>query len=178
MSAVVDHRERIGDGVPLAAPAGWVAWSTGLNRPEAVAVGLDGIAYAGGAGGELYRIESDGTSSIVAKTGGWLLGLAVDAAGRVYACDCGLRQILRIDPTTGIVTVYSDSTDAGDWQVPNYCAFFESGDLLVSDSEGHNGEPGRLLTVPATGGTARSGCLRRSTRTRRSLLVYALAWGG
>ncbi|MBA3605527.1 MAG: SMP-30/gluconolactonase/LRE family protein [Acidimicrobiia bacterium] len=142
--------------IPRAAPAGWEAWSTGLNRPEAVAVGLNGVAYAGGAGGELYRIERDGTSSIVAETGGWLLGLAIDAAGWVYACDCDLRKILRIDPMTGSVAVYSDSTDAGDWQVPNYCAFFENGDLLVSDSEGQNGEPGRLLTVPAGGGTARS----------------------
>ena len=155
MSTVVDHRERVRSGAP-AAPAGWEPWSTGLNRPEAVAVGLDGVAYAGGAGGELYRIESAGTSSTVAETGGWLLGLAIDAAGRVYACDCGRRQILQIDPATGFVTVYSDSTDAGAWQVPNYCAFFENGDLLVSDSEGQNGAPGRLLTVPPGGGTARS----------------------
>ena len=156
MSAVVDNRERISVGVPPAAPSGWEAWSTGLNRPEAVAVGLDGVAFAGGAAGELYRIERDATSSVVAETGGWLLGLAIDGSGRVYACDCGLRQILRIDPMTGSVAVYSESTDAGDWHVPNYCAFFENGDLLVSDSEGHNGGPGRLLIVPAGGGIARS----------------------
>ena len=30
-----------------------------------------------------------------------MLGLAVDGAGRVYACDAGNGEVVRLDPSTG-----------------------------------------------------------------------------
>ena len=43
---------------------------TGLDHPEGVAVGRDGALYAGGEGGQVYRIASDGKKTeVIANTG-------------------------------------------------------------------------------------------------------------
>ncbi len=51
----------------------------GLDHPEGVAWGLDGYIYAGGEAGQLYRIDPrDPKPDIIALTGGFILGLALD----------------------------------------------------------------------------------------------------
>ena len=75
----------------------------GLNHPEGVAWNpFDGLIYAGGEGGELYAVTLDGEVELRGSTGGSMLGIAVDGAGRVYACDAGRGEITRMDPTTGV----------------------------------------------------------------------------
>src|SRR5262249_17747832 len=65
-------------------------FAEGLNHSEGVVWNpADGCVYAGGELGEFYRVSLDGTVERLATTNGWMLGLAVDAAGRVYACDHG-----------------------------------------------------------------------------------------
>lgn len=54
----------------------------GLDHPEGVATGPDGMIYAGGEAGQVYRIDPDsGQVDEVANTGGFVLGLCHDAAG-------------------------------------------------------------------------------------------------
>src|SRR3954447_18267664 len=79
-----------------------------FDHPEAVAWGPDGFAYAGGEAGQLYRFPLDGgTLQEVARLeGGFLLGLAHDADGNVYACDDRSRCVHRIAPD-GRISVYS-----------------------------------------------------------------------
>jgi gluconolactonase len=55
----------------------------GLDHPEAVAWGINGRMWAGGEAGQLYAISLEGAVEEVARTGGFVLGLAVDAEGRV-----------------------------------------------------------------------------------------------
>ena len=74
----------------------------GLNHPEGVAWNpFDGLIYAGGESGELYAVTLDGEVELRGSTGGSMLGIAVDGAGRVYACDAGRGEITRMDPATG-----------------------------------------------------------------------------
>ena len=62
----------------------------GLNHPEGVTWNpFDGLVYAGGEAGELYAVSLDGEVEVRGTTGGSMLGIAVDGAGRVYACDQG-----------------------------------------------------------------------------------------
>src|SRR5436853_382706 len=76
----------------------------GLDHPEGVAWDpVAGVVYAGGEAGQLYRIGLDGTISQVATTGGFLLGVAVDGDGLVYACDVGAGAVVAIDPASGEV---------------------------------------------------------------------------
>ncbi len=43
---------------PLRALSDFRTWANGLDHPEGVAVGPDGMIYAGGESGQVYRIES------------------------------------------------------------------------------------------------------------------------
>jgi gluconolactonase len=53
----------------------------GLNHPEGVAWSpFDDRVYAGGEGGEIYRISLDGEVELLASSGGSMLGVAVEGA--------------------------------------------------------------------------------------------------
>jgi len=106
----------------------------GLDHPEGVAWGPDGKVYAGGEAGQVYRLDLEAqTAEEFANTGGFVLGLAHDAAGNVYACDQGVKQIVKITPD-GTTSKYSDGGGGQNMSVPNYPVFDAAGNLYVSDS--------------------------------------------
>ena len=89
----------------------------GLDHPEGLALGLDGAVYAGGEAGQLYRLAgwrealtggAPAEAEQFATTGGFVLGLALDGGGHVYACDHRRHQVLRVSPPAP-----SRSTPAG-----------------------------------------------------------------
>ena len=105
-----------------------------LDHPEAVAWGPDGKVYAGGEAGQVYRIDLEtNTCEIFANTGGFLLGLAHDAAGNTYACDMGRQAVVKVAPD-GDISTYADGTPDQKMRVPNYPVFDRDGNLYVSDS--------------------------------------------
>jgi gluconolactonase len=127
----------------------------GLDHPEGVATGRDGLLYAGGEGGQVYRIDPDaGSAEQVADTGGFVLGLALDRVGRVYACDAARAEVVRIDPATGDVESYCASAGGRALHAPNWPAFAPDGSLVVSDSgtEDLAVKDGRVFRVPPGGG--------------------------
>src|SRR5215212_963336 len=74
---------------------------TRLKHPEGLAVAADGAIWCGGDGGEIYRIEPDGSGiEQIATTGGFTLGMTFDARGRLYTCDLGHKTVFRLDPDT------------------------------------------------------------------------------
>ena len=129
--------------------------ASGLDHPEGVATGPDGTLWAGGEAGQVYRIDSEaGTATEIANTGGFVLGIAHDAAGRLYLCDAGRRAILRVDPRSGDVGVWCDSAGGAPLETPNYPAFAADGSLYFSDSgtESLDVRNGRMIRVPPGGG--------------------------
>jgi gluconolactonase len=125
----------------------------GLDHPEGVAWGPDRKVYAGGEAGQVYRINlDDGTHEAYANTGGFVLGLAHDAAGNVYACDQGLAQVVKVTPA-GDVSKYSGGTAEQPMRVPNYPVFDAAGNLYVSDS-GDWGKRNGFIWRIAPGGRA------------------------
>ena len=69
----------------------------GLDHPEGIAWGLDGYAYAGGEAGQVYRIDVERQEVVqFADTGGFVLGMALDADHNIYACDAGNKAIMKI----------------------------------------------------------------------------------
>ena len=124
----------------------------GLDHPEGVAWGADGNWYAGGEAGQLYRIASDGSFSQVATTGGFVLGLALDAAHNIYACDLFQNKVFRVS-AAGDVSVYSAGSAERSFVAPNYPVFTDSGDLYVSSSGGFDEKNGCVFMIRPNGET-------------------------
>jgi gluconolactonase len=108
-------------------------FAQGLDHPEGIAIDHDGTIYTGGEAGQLYRIGADETPHEIGNTGGFALGLALDAEGRLYACDDVRAAVLRLDPS-GVVEVFSAGSDSRAMRVPNWGAFDTAGNYYVSDS--------------------------------------------
>ena len=70
----------------------------GIDHAEGICLTPDGLLYVSGEAGQIYRVADDGTATEVATTGGWTLGLAADAEGRIYACDAKQHCVWRLDP--------------------------------------------------------------------------------
>ncbi len=115
-----------------------------LDHPEGVCWDpLTTCIYAGGEAGQLYRVDLEGKSVEVVCTipGAILLGLAVDMAGTIFACDAGNKKIWRIaaDSRFGPFEPV--------FQYPNYPAFDESGRLWVSDSGSWDRRDGAVYAI-------------------------------
>lgn len=110
-----------------------------LAHPEGVAVHADGSVWCGTETGDLLRIAPDGSGvTRIASTGGFLLGIAFDAAGNCYACDLRHAAVFRYEAAHGTLTKFAASGIG----VPNYPVVDEArGALYVSDSRGE-GNPG------------------------------------
>lgn len=126
--------------------------ATGLDHPECVAVGEDGVLYAGGEDGQIYRIEQHGAPPAqIADVGGECGGIALDAAGNIYECNM-TKVVNRITPK-GEVSVYSRGTAELPMTVPNYPVFDDEGTLFVSDSGDWESCNGRIYSIRPSGET-------------------------
>ena len=91
--------------------------------------------YCGGEGGQIYAVTLDGLITEVANTGGSVLGMAVDGDGSVYACDWHRGQVVRVDPSTGDVEVYTEGAPELAVDDPNSPVFADDGTMYVTGSE-------------------------------------------
>lgn len=123
----------------------------GLDHPEGVAYDhSSGALYAGGEDGQVYAVDSENRSfREVARTPGFVLGLAVDGRGRVVICDSEDGAVWVLDETnlTRLVTEAGDRTI----MMPNYPAFGADGTLYFSDSGAWNEDVGAVIAVSPEG---------------------------
>jgi gluconolactonase len=119
-----------------------------LDHPEAVAWGPDQKVYAGGEEGQIYRFGlADRSSGEFARIeGGFVLGMAHDAAGNVYACVDRLAGIYKVTPE-GQATLYANGNAQQRMRIPNYPVFDDAGNLYVSDSGDWGGRNGWIWRV-------------------------------
>ena len=124
----------------------------GLDHPEGVTFGTDGVVYAGGEAGQVYAIGLDGRVEQRATTGGFMYGVTLDGEGNVFACDYGNASLARI-ALDGSVETYSTGTDERPMRVPNFSAFDDAGNLFVTDSGDWGTDDGVVFRVAADGRT-------------------------
>ncbi len=122
-------------------------FADGLDHSEGIAVTADGTIYVGGEAGQLYRIGDDDSVEQVLTTGGFMLGLAADAEGRIYACDGGKKCVWRIDPATKAMDVFCDGAPGRPMLSPNWGCFDAHGNYYVSDSGEWKGGNGLIWVV-------------------------------
>jgi sugar lactone lactonase YvrE len=107
-----------------------------LQHPEALCWDpLTERVYCGGEGGQIYAVGLDGEIDEVANTGGSVLGMAVDAFGRVYACDWHRQEVVRVDAASGEVETYTKGAPELPLDDPNSLVFADDGTMYVTGSE-------------------------------------------
>jgi sugar lactone lactonase YvrE len=113
----------------------------GLDHPEGVAYDpRDDIVWAGGEDGQLYRVDlALRAYEEHARAPGFVLGLAVDARGRLAVC-CGSLCVL----DNGHVRKLHDG-----FRLPNYPAFAADGTLYFADSGAWAENDGRVFRLSA-----------------------------
>lgn len=125
-----------------------------LDHPECVVAGPDGALWCGGERGQIFRIERERIDE-VASTGGFTLGLALDARGILYICDLAAPGIWKLDTTSGRLERFDEHIEGHELLSPNFPLLLPDGSLLVSDSgRAHEPRPG-LIRFEAGGGEGR-----------------------
>lgn len=123
--------------LPASSASVWFDATVGpvrLNHPEGIAVAVDGAIWCGGDTGEIFRIDPDGAGiELMATTGGFTLGLAFDARGRLFTCDLAHQAVFCFDPVTRVLARFAGGD--GSINVPNFPAVdVQRNRLFVSDS--------------------------------------------
>jgi gluconolactonase len=119
----------------------------GIDHAEGICMTPDGSVYVSGEKGQIYRLEADGSALEMTSTGGWTLGLAADAEGRIYACDAGHRAVMRWTPGGEPPRVWTSGSERLPFDLPNWGAFAPDGRYYVSDSGSWKGRDGRIYVV-------------------------------
>lgn len=120
-----------------------------LNRPEGVAVDSEGVVWAGGAAGEVYRITGDLFVVPLVKLSGRLLGLTPAIGGGVLVCAMEEHRVVHVTADGDVATVGPD-----DIPLPNCTAYDREGRLYVTDSGRWGERDGRVLRIDPDGTAA------------------------
>ncbi len=108
-------------------------YAEGLDHPEDLAFDAEGVLWAGGEIGQIYRIAEKGRVEEVTNIGGFCLGLTFSASHELFVCNPKLGAIVRVHKN-GQSTLFADFAGAHKLKQPNYSVFDSAGNLYVSDS--------------------------------------------
>ena len=108
-------------------------YAEGLDHPEDLAFDAEGILWAGGEIGQIYRVPEKGRVEEVTNIGGFCLGLTFSAADELFVCNPKLGAIVKVQKN-GRSSLFADFAGAHKLIQPNYSVFDSAGNLYVSDS--------------------------------------------
>jgi len=108
-------------------------YAEGLDHCEDLAFDREGILWAGGEAGQIYRIREKGRLEEVANIGGFCLGLTFSGDDELFVCNAKLASIIRVQKN-GKSALFADSVDSRKLKQPNYSVFDSQGNLYASDS--------------------------------------------
>ena len=118
-------------------------FATGVDHPECVAFDSQGVLWAGGEAGQIYRFTPEGKSEVVASLGGFCAGLAFSPEDELFVCNASLG-IVRVK-ASGEFSVFASEAGGQRMICPNYGLFDMAGNYYVTDSGQWKKNNGRLL---------------------------------
>lgn len=125
-------------------------YADGLDHCEDLAFDRDGILWAGGEAGQIYRIREKGRLEEVTNIGGFCLGLTFSAADELFVCNAKLASVIRVQKN-GKSALFADSVNSQKLIQPNYSVFDSQGNLYVSDSGVWATSSGRIIRFDSRG---------------------------
>lgn len=128
----------------------FTAFAEELDHPEGVTWGPDGYVYAGGEAGQVYRVSLEGKVTQISTTGGFALGLALDADLNIYVCDLTIGAVMKVSQA-GAVSKYTDNAEP--IPAPNYPVFDAQSNLYFSSSGGWQTNTGLIYRARPGGKT-------------------------
>ena len=125
------------------------SFGAGLDHPECITWGSDGYAYAGGEGGQLYRINvAENKFEQFSQAPQFVGGMCQDGSGNLYFCSG--NKVYKAT-AEGEVSEYSSGTTDAPLVGPNYPAFDKDGNLYVTDSGEWEKDNGRIFKISPGG---------------------------
>lgn len=125
-------------------------FAQGLDHPEGLAFDEEGMLWAGGEAGQVYRIDREGNVEQAANVGGFCLGLTFSPAQEIFVCNPGLHALQRID-RKGRILQTIEHVDGRRLQTPNFSVFDGNGNLYFSDSGEWNAGNGCIYRLRRSG---------------------------
>ena len=122
----------------------------GIDHAEGLAIDGDGMVWAGGEDGQVYRGWLDGEPREVARLPGRTLGFALDADGNAYCATIAEPGVFRITPEGHVSLVSAGAPDRPAVE-PNHLAFLPSATLVFSDSGAWGEDDGCIFAVTPDG---------------------------
>jgi gluconolactonase len=125
-------------------------FAEGLDHPEGLAFEAEGLLWAGGEAGQVYRMSSKGRLEEVANIGGFCLGLTFSPDDVLYICNHKLHSIVRVEKS-GRSSLFADWAGKHKLQTPNAGVFDSDGNFYVSDSGEHFRRNGCVIRFDKNG---------------------------
>lgn len=109
------------------------SFAEGLDHPEGLAFDADGVLWAGGELGQIYKIDSHGKAKEIARLGGFCLGLTFSKKQELYVCNFKRAALIHINRKGRVL---GSIERVGNWKLitPNFSVFDSEGNLYFSDS--------------------------------------------
>lgn len=107
-------------------------FATGLDHPECLAFDRDGNLWAGGEGGQIYKISPAGQLQQVASLNSFNGGIAFSPDDDLIVCN-PVQGLMRVT-ADGAAKVFASHAGGRKLICPNYPVFDRAGNLYVTDS--------------------------------------------
>jgi gluconolactonase len=128
----------------------FTVFASGLDHPECCAFDRDGNLWAGGEGGQIYRIAPDGSHQTIAQLPGFCAGIAFSPDDQeLFVCVAGVGVMAVAK--SGKSRLFAVETGSQQMMTANYPVFDRSGRLYVTDSGGWMKHAGRILRINEQG---------------------------
>jgi gluconolactonase len=151
LAALVLKMKRTAEGLqPELSMRCFRSFADGLDHPEGLAFDADGILWAGGELGQIYRIDARGRVKEIARLGGFCLGLTFSKKQELYICNFKRAALVHTN-RKGRVLRSIERVGSRKLMTPNFSVFDSEGNLYFSDSGEWDGDNGCVYRLRANG---------------------------